>query len=139
MSLELIQTKRQILVVQRDQLLANLNMTIGAIAACDELLNEIARDQEMRKFEDARKGAEAFIRNNPSPPPAPANWTPPAPCDGDTAQQMADEVKARFCPPSAPPAMLPVSKFEPCEDCSTSDACDALDTCRYTAPDGDAA
>jgi hypothetical protein len=58
--LERLQAKRAVLVAQRDQLTANLNATLGAIAICDELLAESAKEQETQKQE----AADAAYREN---------------------------------------------------------------------------
>ena len=53
MSIEIIQAKRTVLVAQRDQLMAQFNMTNGAVAACDELLAEILVEASRRKAAEA--------------------------------------------------------------------------------------
>ena len=43
--IENLQKKRAVLMAQRDQQIANLNATAGAIAQLDELLKEAAEEQ----------------------------------------------------------------------------------------------
>jgi hypothetical protein len=41
-----LQAKRANLVAQRDQMMANLNVTIGAIALCDEFIAKAIADEK---------------------------------------------------------------------------------------------
>ena len=70
MSIELVQAKRTVLVAQRDQLMAQFNMTNGAVAACDELIAEILADQSRRKAADAelQKIAQDIAKERIDPP-----------------------------------------------------------------------
>jgi len=127
MSIEIIQAKRESLIAQRDQQMQRFNMTIGAIAVCDELMKETLDDMERRKL------AEAELQARSAFPPVPG-YQP--------AVTEAPRKSAARAP--APHVMQPVSKFVPCDDCSTSSACEINDECRVpyatrTAPDGDAA
>ena len=71
-SLEKLQQRRAILIAQRDQHLANLNVIAGAVAVCDELIAEVIAEQKERIIAELKEHqAEAESgKNEPEPPPA---------------------------------------------------------------------
>lgn len=54
MNLEMLQQKRSVFVAQKDQILANLNASIAAIAAIDELIGELSAEDSRRLATEAQ-------------------------------------------------------------------------------------
>jgi hypothetical protein len=53
MNLETLQQKRAVLVAQKEQILANLNASLGAIGMMDELIGEAAAEESRRLATEA--------------------------------------------------------------------------------------
>jgi hypothetical protein len=70
LTLEQLNQKRTVLIAQKDQLAANLNATIGAIAAVDELIDEASRGASSQETKPGKRG------NGPPRPTAPPSHRP---------------------------------------------------------------
>ncbi len=112
MSIERVNQKHALLVAQRGQIEqaiaqanANLNATIGAIAACEELRAEILADQS--------QAAAAAIAQEVVP---------------DAVVTIEQPAAVEMDPASIAPEMPAVSRFEPCVNCIALD-CDENGRC----------
>jgi hypothetical protein len=72
MNIDSLQAKRALLVTQRDNMLAQVNVASGAIAMIDELLGEVAKAPTRAEVKEALDYADSLAK--PSRAEADAKW-----------------------------------------------------------------
>lgn len=117
MDIATLEAKKTVLVAQRDQLMANFNASLGAIAMCDELLGELYRAAETQKqldqvARDMAAEAQAKSRQERPAPPLDAPLHIAGSCPGCPCTDLCDDEGCqgdlRVIEVAAAPEMLPV-------------------------------